>query len=384
MDRHASLTPHNGPTAWIGSDIRADSRWRFSLDDAALVEIDTAIAAVRERELPWERVGSEDFVVPRLSGLLERVGRELEDGCGMARLEGLPVDRYPEVDLRRLLFGLGSHLGTPLFQTARGELMGVIADEGGDVGKHRGQVRDPETGKMFLSSRSRAQSTAQLRWHTDRCDVVGLLCINTARAGGVSRLASAVTVSNVMLARRPDLAALLYADIPRSRLGEERGGEHCHYLLPVFAECDGKFTSHYSRTFVEAAQKDARAPRMTDTQWEALDLLASIADEVGFEMELRPGDLQFLNNHVIYHGRTPFEDFEQPERKRRLLRIWLSAHGSRALPDGFDVLWGQTSAGALRGGMCQSALPGDGLQWSFAQADERVPKWFLEQNSERG
>ena len=295
----------------------------------------------------------------------------------MARLEGLPVERYPEVELRRLLFGVGAHLGTPVFQTARGELMGVIADEGADVGSHRGQVRDPKTGEVFLSSRSRAQSTAPLRWHTDRCDIVGLLCINAARAGGTSRLASAVTVSNVIIKRRPDLAALLFQDIPRSRLGEEHGGEDCYYMLPVFAVQNGKFTSHYSRTFVEAAQKNPDVPRMTDRQWEALDMLASVADEVGFEMDLRPGDLQFLNNHVIYHARAAFEDHDEPERKRRLLRVWLSAHQSRDLPDGFDVLWGQRKGGELRGGMCQSPLPGEGLQWSLPQAEQRVPAWML-------
>lgn len=368
--------------AWTGDEIRADPCWHFALDKDALDEIDRALSTLQAQSVAWEQVGIDAFALPALSRLLTRVSNELEDGCGMARIEGLPVDRYADADLRRLLFGISAQLGTPLFQTARGELMGVIADEGEDVGKHRGQLSDDTTGEKFLSSRSRAQSTAALRWHTDRCDVVGLLCINQAPVGGMSRLASAVTVSNVMITRRPDLAALMYADIPRSRLGEEIGGEQCYYPLPVFAQHKNKFTSHYSRTFVEAAQKDPNVPRMNEAQWEALDLLASIADEVGFEMQLRPGDLQFLNNHVIYHGRTPFEDATQASHRRRLLRVWLSAHHSRELPPGFDILWGQTRAGALRGGMCQSPLKAPGLQHAYPQASERVPAWFLPATSD--
>jgi hypothetical protein len=367
----------NSLSAWKGEAIEHDTRWHFALDKAALTEIDTAISQVAKNNIAWDHVQIDDFELPALSKLMARVSDELENGCGMARLEGLPVTEYADTDLRRLLFGLSAHLGTPLFQTARGELMGVIADEGADVGKHRGQVTDPKTGQAFLSSRSRAQSTAALRWHTDRCDIVGLLCINQAPIGGLSRLASAVTVSDEMHRRDPALARLLDEPIPRSRLGEETGGEDCYYELPVFAWLNGKFSSHYSRTFVEAAQKNSLAPRMSEQQWEALDLLASTADEVGFEMELRPGDLQFLNNHVIYHGRSPFEDHDDSARKRRLLRVWLSAHNSRELPPGFEVLWGQTKPGVLRGGMCQTPLPDKGMQPSPGQPQERVPSWFI-------
>jgi hypothetical protein len=322
-------------------------------------------------------VSREAFPLPGLEPLLRRAAEELENGLGLVRLGGLPVERYPTEDLRRLLFGLGCHLGTPVYQTARGELMGDIADEGPDVGKRRGELRDPASGEVFLSWRSRAQSNGPLRWHTDRCDVVGLLCVNQARRGGESRLASAVAVHNEIVRRRPDLAALLYREIPRSRLGEEIGGERCYYPLPVFAVREGRFTSHYSRTFVEAGQKDSNVPRMSAAQWEALDLLAEVASEVSFEMTLRPGDLQLLNNHVIYHSRTAFEDHPEPERKRRLHRIWLSVPNSRALPEGFEVLWGRVEAGALRGGMCQTPLEQTGVVWSSRDPAERVPRWLL-------
>ena len=114
---------------------------------------------------------------------------------------------------------------------------------------------------------------------------------------------------------------------------------------------DGKFTSHYSRTYVEAAQKLPDVPKLTAMQDEALDLLAEIAQELCYEMTLKPGDLQLLNNHVVYHARSDFKDDPASGRVRQLYRLWLAVPNSRALPEDHAVLWGNVAAGALRGGI---------------------------------
>ena len=139
-----------------------------------------------------------------------------------------------------------------------------------------------------VTSRAKARSSGALRWHTDRSDVVGLLGVRAARAGGISRVVSAPAVSNAILERRPDLHALLCADYHRSRQGEEAGGERSYYALPVFAMRDGRFTTQYSRTFVEAAQNIPDVPRLTAEQNAALDLLATVCDELGYEMDSGP------------------------------------------------------------------------------------------------
>ena len=121
---------------------------------------------------------------------------------------------------------------------------------------------------------------------------------------------------------------------------------------------EGKFTSHYSRTYVEAAQRrpESEVPRVSDRQWQALDLLAEIAEEQCFEMSFAPGDIQFVNNHVIYHARSAFEDDDEGQ-DRLLLRLWLSMPNSRALPGDHEVLWRAVEAGALRGGIGQRGVP---------------------------
>ena len=128
----------HGPDAWSGEQIRDNVRWQFQADDRVLQEIDNLLDGLDASQTHWEKTGLTQFAAPALTELLQRVANELEHGSGMARISGLPVQRYGEIACRRLLFGLSAHLGTPLYQNARGELMGLIADEGQDVGTHRG------------------------------------------------------------------------------------------------------------------------------------------------------------------------------------------------------------------------------------------------------
>ena len=234
---------------------------------------------------------------------------ELENGCGIVKLRGLPVDRYDEDDLRRLYFGLGTHLGTPVFQNRSGELMRAIRDEGAHVGRTYGETEGPQKGTTFLSSYARTLTNGGLRFHTDRTDVVGL----ALRAPGARRRRQQACQH----ARHPQRHPRAPARPARSavpgflaqpfRRGRSTDKETV-YPLPIFGLRDGKFTSHYSLTFIEAAQMVPGVPKLTAVQREAIDLLMTTAEELCFEMTLEPGDLQLINSHVTYHGRTPFED----------------------------------------------------------------------------
>lgn len=349
-----------GPFAWHGRDMVGNTVWQHQLSDTELAEIDAALSETRKRALEWPEVEREHFPLDTLAGTLVEAGRELEEGCGMMRLRGLPVECYSESDLRTLWMGISAYIGVPVFQDPYGQIMRRIRNEGSDVGQRYGQIETGNSGEVFLSSRARTASAGPLRFHTDRTDVVGLLCVQQAKSGGDSKLASSVSVHNALLERRPDLLELLYEPIWRSRIGEEAGGEKLAYPLPVFGYRDGKFTCHYSRTYVEAAQLQPGVPKMTAVQWEALDLLAELAEELSFQMRLEAGDMQFLNNHVIFHARTAFEDDPAGNCVRELYRMWLCVPNARALPEDHAVLWGNVEAGMVRGGIrpAGSDVPG--------------------------
>lgn len=350
MPAHLPITD---PCAWEGKEMVRSRRWIRDLTPAHIAEIDAALAAVERRGLPWQAVTRQEFPLPGMTALLDDMRDELENGSGMLKLRGFPVGRYSEEQLRKLYYGLGSNLGTPVSQNRGGELMRAIRDEGGDLGSRYGQIEAERTGdgKPFLSSYARTLSSGGLRFHTDRTDVVGLLCVRQAAKGGVSMICSSVAVMNAMLRRRPDLAAALFEPIHRSRLGEESNSAESIYALPIFGVRDGRFTSHYSLTYIEAAQMVPGVPKLTSAQRDAITLLAELAGELAFEMTFEPGDIQFLNSHVTYHARTPFEDDRTSGRDRMLLRLWLAMPNSRALPEGQEVLWRHIEPGALRGGI---------------------------------
>src|SRR4029077_5251471 len=239
---------------------------------AAGGERDDALAAVKKKGLAWSQITRQDFPLASLNSLVADIAGELENGVGIMKLRGFPVDKYDEDDLRRVYFGLGAHLGTPVFQNRSGELMRAIRDEGAHVGRTYGETKD-QKGGTFLSSYARTLTNGTLRFHTDRTDVVGLLCVRQAQKGGVSVLASTPAVHNAILTKRPDLLDELFHDYWRSRFGEEGTGKDgagttraTAYPLPIFGVRDGKFTSHYSLTFIEAAQLAPDIPKHTPKQ----------------------------------------------------------------------------------------------------------------------
>lgn len=342
--------PLAGPFVWTGEELGKNERWVQELDAGQIETIASGIEAFARTGLPWQQADAQQLPLGGLDDLLPRIRDELESGTGLFRLRGVPVERFSLDQLKAFYLAFGDLVGQPVSQSLSGERMMHIEDKGARS-RDFGVIEAGNSGDDFKSSRSRAMSTGGLRFHTDRCDVVALLCVNQARKGGHSRIASIPAVHNAMLERRPDLLDELFTPYPRSRFGEEESDASAYYMLPVFAVHDDKFTSHYSRTYIEAAQSNPDVPRLRATQDAALDLLADVATELSYEMTLQPGDIQLLNNHVVYHARDPFEDDVAGGRQRLLLRLWMAMPNSRALPPSYEVLFGRTDAGALRGGI---------------------------------
>lgn len=349
-----------GRVVWTGAELARSGDWIRTLDSTHRAELDAALRtaestlAAQGPGRPMTALTRADFPLPHTAALLADIADELESGRGMVRLRGLEVERYSEAQLRLIFWGIGRHLGTAVYQNASGEIMGEVRDE-----TRLAQKTYAETAEgAVASARARSRSTGPLRWHTDRCDVIALLCVRNASAGGLSKLASIATIHNEILRRRPDLHALLCQDYWRARPVDEDGlspdGSGV-FAMPVFGFRDGLITSQYSRTYVEQAQQIPGVPPLTTAQNEALDLLAEVAEDVCLHSAFEPGDIQLLNNHVIYHGRTAYQDDVAAHQDRLLFRLWLAMPNSRALPDGFETLWGATAPGALRGGVVQPA-----------------------------
>jgi hypothetical protein len=340
MNAH-TFQPLAMPCAWTGEEMKHRSDWVRPFTAAELQEIGAALQSVKRRGLDLFDVDKTGFPLPELSKELARISQELESGRGMIMLRGLPLTYTPD-DLRTVYWGLGSHLGTAVSQDKSGELLGVVKDFQIDYATTTRTTR-------------RGFKTAEgLQFHSDRCDLVGLLCVRKSKSGGASRVVSAVTIHNEILRRRPDLIHLFYEDWHHSWQGEQPPGSARTVRRPIFSMRDGYFSGLFSPAYIKYAQDFPEVPRHTPAQIEALKLFGALAEELALAMHFQPGDIQLVNNHLMYHGRTAFEDYTEADKKRVLLRLWLSPPGSRPLSPLYKEQFGGIEAGDVRGGvLCQ-------------------------------
>ena len=326
-----------GPAAWRGPAMAARGDWIEHLAPAEVAEIEAAAAPIAPRTSEIAALRAADFALPTLGPRLARMRNEILNGRGFVLLRGLPVDRWPMRLAATAFFGLGSHFGNALSQNAQGHVLGHVRDLG---------LRSDDPNVRIY------QTAERQTFHTDSCDIVGLLCLQTARAGGDSALVSSTTLWNELRRRRPDLARRLLAPMATDRRGEEQPGELPFFSIPVFNPHAGLMSAIYQRQYIDSAQRFAQAPRLAPSDIEALDLLDALADDPALHllMRLEPGDVQLVHNHTLLHDRTAFTDWAEPERRRHLLRLWLAPDDARPLPPVFAQRYGSVVPGS-RGGV---------------------------------
>ncbi len=328
-----------GPAAWTGAEMaRRPEAWIHPLAEAELAELEAAIATHRAAGGAMGGITPANFPLPTLAPRLSAILRDLQHGKGFAVLRGLPVERWGTEASAIAYLGIGAHFGSFRSQNAKGHLLGHVKDLGLDIA-------DPKV-RYY-------QTTRALEYHTDSCDIVGLLCLKTAKEGGESRIVSSTTLYNEILRRRPDLVAALFHPFPTDRRGEIPPGMLPWFEIPVFNWHDGLLTALYSGQYIRSAQAnfpDCR--RLTAAETAALDLLDALSNDpaLNLSIEFRPGDMQFLHNHQIFHSRGDFVNWPEPERHRHLLRLWLAPQEARALPPSFAQRYGPLTPGD-RGGI---------------------------------
>jgi hypothetical protein len=305
------------PADWSPETLLDVSNWSYHITDADIAELNGGIAAVKRKGIVPEDIQQGDFPLQAFGTILRDVRRELMDGRGIVMLRGFPSHLLTREEQVIAFLGLGTHLGDLKSQNKHGHILGHVKDLGGSYS-------DPNT-RGYMTSE-------EMRFHSDACDYVGLLCLQTAKSGGASRVASSVTVYNRMLEKRPDLARLLTEDLYRSRVGEVNPGELPYFKQPIFYFYEGYFSAAGLGAAIDKAQDIPGVPKLTEAQNDAIALYRQTVEECALDIDFKQGDIQFLNNFVMLHTRREYRDWPEDARKRHLLRLWLSdAHG-RPIP----------------------------------------------------
>jgi hypothetical protein len=307
--------PVTGPSAWRGDRERRRDDWRVVLDRETNAEIERAIQHARGTGKALGRLEAVDFPLPRFGPRLRALRRELDVGRGFVLLTGSSLAELPFEDASLAFWCIGQHLGIPGAQNPEGDLLGHVRDTGA-------KPDDPSV-RLYRTS-------ANIAYHCDAADVVGLLCLKKAKRGGQSRIVSSASVYNEILRQRPDLVDELYRPFPLDTHGE---GRTRWVPIPPCRHASGRLRTFWHSDYFRSVYDHVDIPGPTAARRELLELYDSIAasDDLALGMDFEPGDVQLLSNHSILPARTEYEDHEAPERKRHLLRLWLSLPTRRSL-----------------------------------------------------
>jgi hypothetical protein len=230
--------PIRHPSAWTVADFGSSADYSVELDAAQLRDIAAVMRRIKAAGIGLDELQRNHFEVPSLRPVVEEIHRQVEDGRGFVLLRGLPVEDYSKDDLGLIFWGIGTHLGRGLSQSVMGDRLGHVKDFS----------REDPGARAYRNKQ-------ELSPHTDSCDLVGLLCLRNAQAGGgVFRLTSAISVHNALLAEHPDVLAALYRGYVRHRRGEEQPGElpYTPYRIPVYSNVEDKVSARYVRSYLEA------------------------------------------------------------------------------------------------------------------------------------
>jgi hypothetical protein len=289
----------------------------MTLTDAERRELLGALHNIerRGRLVPATKLTLHDFAPRELGPRLARAFEQVRSGCGFVLLRGLPRADLSFDQFAAVAWGLSTCFGYPLSQNAQGELLSEVDCSAREIG---------------------------LR--TDVTGMVSLACWNPAKSGGQAVLASGVTIHNEIARRAPHLLEVLYRGFHYHRLGEQ--GPHQEpvtpFRIPVFAVRNGQISVRSARADFVAGHHELHLP-FTAREIEAINLFDDIVREPSNRVifPMQAGDMVVINNYVVMHGRQAFEDDPEPERKRRLLRIWLDAKGLRPVPAEFNQMGAQ-------------------------------------------
>ena len=316
---------------WLVKDLETNKDWLFTLDEKDQDEIAEATKFALKSGKNLFEITNKDFPIHDLLIKIKKILHQLDSGLGFVLLRNLPVEKFNDEEVKFMLWGIGQYIGYPEVQDKAGSLLHVVTDTGSSVNK-TDNIRGFQTNE-------------ELQFHTDGADVFALLCLRNAKSGGLSKLVSSVAIFNEIEKIRPDLSKILqqnfYFDSRAQNPNEEK-----FQKVPIFVKHDNLVSALHKRRYIETAQRFDEVPRLTPLQIEALNLVDKLCnnDKFCFSVKLNPGDLEIASNATTFHSRETYDDHSDLNKKRCMLRLWLSLFNERPLPEIYKNTreWGPT------------------------------------------
>jgi len=331
---------------WDGRELQQSDDWSIDLTQSEIDTLQTALTASLSSTKPLEDQTHLDYDLSKLSNRLLTIREEILNGRGFTLIRGLSKTSWTDAELTRAYWLIGSMFGNPVSQNARADLLGHVTD-----------LRKTDKTAVRLYQTNAAQP-----FHSDSCDIVGLLCLRPAKRGGESAIASSACIHNQLLQKNPELLRTLYQEFVCDRYGEVPEGKAPSYPVHVFNAVAGNLVCCGMDPDIRLAPRLDGVDELSESQVSALDAFQQTARETALNMMLERGDIQLVNNLTVVHSRESFEDHTDLDKRRHLLRLWLSSPAGRELPEFLRERWGNIEVGSHRGGI---RVPGVQPQINF-------------------
>jgi len=341
-----NIMPWTGRMVWDGRDLQHHDDWSYNLDTTEINQLRSAVSASLSSGKPLAQQSHRDYDLSNLTECLLALRKELLDGRGFTLIRGLSKTDWSNAELTRAYWIIGSVFGNPVPQNARADLLGHVTDL---------RITDRSAVRIY-------QTNAAQPFHSDSCDIVGLLCLRPAKHGGESALASSAAVHNQLLVENPAALQTLYKKFICDRYGEVPKGKAPFYSVQVFNSVAGDLVCCGMDPDIRSAPRLKGVNELSQSQTLALDAFQQTARENALCMTLERGDIQLVNNLTVVHARESFEDHVEIDQRRYLLRLWLSSPLGRELPEFLSERWGNIAVGTQRGGI---RIPGVQPQVNF-------------------
>ncbi|MEL0105328.1 MAG: TauD/TfdA family dioxygenase [Rhodospirillaceae bacterium] len=319
--KHAKpLEPLVDPAGWTADELAASDDWIYELSEAEQADICKAVSHIEREGVPILDITRENFPLPEFDKGLAALYDELLEGRGFFLIRDVPVEGFTKEQAAIAFWGIGTRLGRTVSQNTKGHMLGHV--------KALGQDYEDQLARGY-------QTADEMHFHSDMCDYVALMCLHPSKSGGASRIASSVTLYNELLKLNADFVEDLVKDFYFTKYNESKDGKPSWYTMPVFSFQDGYFSSKGIGSRIMKAQNIPDVPKFTELRQQAVAAYLDKVNEIYFDMDFLPGDIQVLHNHVMLHSRTAFEDWPESDRKRHLIRLWLCDDHGRPTASGF-------------------------------------------------
>lgn len=304
---------------WTTNDLEINKNWLIELDDNDNEELVKATQFAVDTNKNLYDLTSSDFPLKYFVRKINLIKEQIQSGFGFVVIKKLPIKQFNEEEVKRMLWGIGQYIGYPEKQDRAGALLHVVTDTGANFAKSD-HIRGFQTNE-------------ELQFHTDGADIFALLCIRNAKTGGLSKLVSSVAIFNEIEKVRPDLAQILQKEFHFDSRTQNPNDDKIQ-KIPIFVKHDNLITALYKRRYIRSAQRFEEVPKLTKLQIEALDLIDKLCNDKKFclSMQLSPGDLEIASNATTFHSRETYEDYADPNKRRCMIRLWLSLLHQRPLP----------------------------------------------------